>query len=61
MLSLQDKYIYDQQIRLRVSRDHTKNWAEINGQLWLRFIATKPQILTSPNRKICVDYNSKGA
>jgi hypothetical protein len=44
-----------------VSRDHTKNWAEIDGQLWLRFIATKPQILTSPNRKICVDYNSKGA
>ena len=61
MLSLQDKYIYDQQFRLRVSRDHTKNWAEIDGQLWLRFIATKPQMLTSPNRKICVDYNSKGA
>ena len=54
-------YIYDQQFRLRVSRDHTKNWSEIDGQLWLRFIATKPQILTSPNRKICFDYNFKGS
>ena len=42
-------YIYDQQFR--VSRDHIKNWAEVDGQLWVRFIATKPQILTSPNRK----------
>ena len=32
-----------------MSRDHTMNWSEIDGQLWLRFIATIPQILTSLN------------
>lgn len=26
-------YIYDQQFRLRVSRDHIQNWAEVDGQL----------------------------
>ncbi len=26
-------YIYDQQFRLGVSRDHIKNWAEVDGQL----------------------------
>ena len=43
-----------------MSRDHPQNWSEINDQLWLRFIATKPQILTSPKRKKCFYYNFKG-
>ena len=44
-----------------MSREHTKDWSEIDGQLWRRIIATKPQILTIPNRKSCFDYNCKGS
>ena len=32
--------LYDQQFRLRVSRNPTKSWASIDGELWLRFITT---------------------
>jgi hypothetical protein len=29
-------YTYDQQFRLRVSKDDTKKWSSIDGFLWLR-------------------------
>lgn len=32
-------YQYDKQFRLRVSQDHTKSWAQIDGFIWLQFIA----------------------
>lgn len=32
--------LYDQQFRLRVSRNPTKSWASIDGELWLRSITT---------------------
>jgi hypothetical protein len=32
-------YAYDQQLQLRVARDHTQNWGLIDGQLWLQLIA----------------------
>ena len=53
-------YTYDQQFRLRVSRDHTKKWSEIDTHLWLRFISARPNDFQSSNRKICYDYNFKG-
>ena len=32
--------VYDQQFRLRISRNPTMAWNSIDGELWLRFIAT---------------------
>jgi hypothetical protein len=31
-------YTYDQQLRLRVSKDHIKKWSSIDGFLWLRIM-----------------------
>jgi hypothetical protein len=32
-------YQYDRQFRLRVAQNHIKSWAQIDGFLWLHFIA----------------------
>ena len=57
-------YQYDKQFRLRVSQDHTKSWAQIDGFLWLQFIAKGAQGLVQPAHdtlvKPCFDYNFKG-
>ncbi|VDI18893.1 Hypothetical predicted protein [Mytilus galloprovincialis] len=36
-------YSYDQQFRLRVSRDHTEKWSSIDGFLWLRILTNNTQ------------------
>lgn len=57
--SIEKWYTYDQQFRLRVARDHTRNWGIIDSQLWLQFIALgiqKPQ----PSNSKCFDFNFKG-
>jgi hypothetical protein len=38
--------VYDQQIRLGISRNPTRAWNSIDGELWMRFIATS----IPPNR-----------
>lgn len=56
--------LYDQQFRLRLSRNPTRSWANIDGELWLRFIATaasNPVYNFKNNaRYACFDYNYKG-
>ena len=44
--------VYDQQFRLRISRNPNRAWNSINGELWLCFIATSVGRSTSipPNR-----------
>jgi hypothetical protein len=32
-------YQYDQQFRLRIAYNQTRTWSEIDGNLWLQFIA----------------------
>ncbi|CAC5396073.1 unnamed protein product [Mytilus coruscus] len=59
-------YQYDRQFRLRVSLNHSKSWSEIDGFLWLKFIAkgsqgTPNQVVYQANlQKPCYDYNFKG-
>ena len=58
--SIEKWYTYDQQFRLRVARDHAKNWGCIDSQLWLQFVALgiqKPQMQTDNK---CYDFNFKG-
>jgi hypothetical protein len=44
--------VYDQQFRLRISRNPTRAWTSIDDELWLHFIATSVGRSTSipPNR-----------
>ena len=53
---------YDRQFRLRVSQNHTKSFAQIDGFLWLQFIAKGAQgtVVTANSSKPCYDYNFKG-
>lgn len=59
--------VYDQQFRLRLSRNPNRAWNSIDGELWLRFIATSVGRSTSipPQRTTtqfnCYDYNYKGS
>lgn len=32
-------YNYDKQFRLRIEQNPTKSWAQIDGNLWLRFVS----------------------
>lgn len=56
--------LYDQQFRLRISRNPSRSWSTIDGDIWLRFIlsgnsaAVKPDIQKS--KLHCFDYNYKG-
>ncbi|CAC5371485.1 unnamed protein product [Mytilus coruscus] len=53
-------YTYNQQFRLRVSRDHTKTWSSIDGFLWLRILTTNTQKQQSYVGYKCYDFNLKG-
>jgi hypothetical protein len=57
--------LYDQQFRLRVSRNPTKCWASIDGELWLRFITTFVNSTINYTQRTstlhCYDYNYKGS
>ncbi|CAC5356332.1 unnamed protein product [Mytilus coruscus] len=59
-------YQYDRQFRLRVSLNHSKCWFEIDGFLWLKFIAKgsqgtpNPVVYQANLQKLCYDYNFKG-
>ncbi|CAC5406659.1 unnamed protein product [Mytilus coruscus] len=54
-------YSYDQQFRLRVSRDHTKKWSSIDGFLWLRILTINTQKQQQANVVYkCYDFNFKG-
>jgi len=56
--------LYDQQFRLRISRNPSRSWANIDGELWLRFIASAAtnSVFSFKNnsRYACYDYNYKG-
>ena len=57
--------MYDQQFRLRKSLNPTRPWSQVDGVLWLRFVAKGAsgiQILivtTILNNKKCYDFNFK--
>ena len=53
-------YTYDQQFRLRVARDHTKNLGINDGQLWLQLIALVIQKKQPPSNNKYFDFNFKG-
>ncbi|VDI42630.1 Hypothetical predicted protein [Mytilus galloprovincialis] len=59
-------YQYDRQFRLRVSLNHSKSWSEIDGFLWLKFIAKgsqgtpNPVVYQANLQKPCYDFNFKG-
>ena len=58
-------YTYDQQFRLRVSLNPTRSWAQIDGVLWLRFVAKGASGMPIQNvninsqQKPCFDFNFK--
>ena len=54
--------LYDQQFRLRISRNPSKSWGSIDGELWLRFITLSIGRPFTQNRSRfhCFDYNYKG-
>ena len=59
-------YHYDQQFRLRISQNPTKSWSQIDGNLWLRFIAkgasggqVTPAVSVQSLQKPCFDFNFK--
>lgn len=56
-------YMYDQQFRLRVARNPTKNWNIIDSQLWLQIMAiasTNTHTTQQPRINKCYDFNFKG-
>jgi hypothetical protein len=57
--------LYDLQFRLRVSRNPTKSWASIDGELWLSFITTLVNSTINYTQRTskfhCYDYNYKGS
>ena len=58
-------YQYDRQFRLRVAQNHIKSWAQIDGFLWLQFIAKGAQGVSNAAvhdnlTKPCFNYNFKG-
>ena len=53
-------YMYDQQFRLRISVNQTRSWSQIDGNLWLRFIAKGALGSQSVSQqRPCYDYNFK--
>ncbi|CAC5406178.1 unnamed protein product [Mytilus coruscus] len=53
-------YMYDQQFRLRVSRNPTKNLNIIDAQLWLQIMAIASSNTQQPRNNKCYDFNFKG-
>lgn len=54
---------YDQQFRLRISRNPSKSWANIDAELWLRFVAKGPvaqNASSKSSRYPCYEFNFKG-
>ena len=55
-------YNYDKQFRLRIEQNPSKSWAQIDGNLWLRFVAKGAlggQTFQYQSDKFCYDYNLK--
>ena len=56
--------LYDQQFRLRISRNPSRSWSTIDGDLWLRFILSANSAAVKPEQQKskfhCYDYNYKG-
>jgi hypothetical protein len=58
-------YMYDQQFRLRMSLNPTNSWSQIDGTLWLRFIAKgasglqNSTLSNNGSQSPCYDYNFK--
>ena len=55
-------YQYDRQFRLRVAQNHAKTWAQIDGFVWLQFIAkgVSNAVVHDNLAKPCFNYNFKG-
>ena len=53
-------YTYDQQLRLRVSKDDTKKWLSIDGFLWLRIMTINTPKTNNNYGYKCYDFNFKG-
>ncbi|CAC5403139.1 unnamed protein product [Mytilus coruscus] len=53
-------YMYDQQFRLRVARNPTKNWDIIDAQLWLQIMDIASSNTQQPRINKCFDFNFKG-
>ena len=58
-------YMYDQQFRLRKSLNPTRPWSQVDGVLWLRFIAKGASGIqnvnsyNNPQQRKCYDFNFK--
>jgi hypothetical protein len=48
--------MYDQQFRLRMTRDHRRSWATIDGQFWLQFAATGGHSVTQSTPKTSISF-----
>lgn len=58
-------YMYDQQVRLRKSLNPTRPWSQVDGVLWLRFVAKGASGIQNVNsynnhqQRKCYDFNFK--
>ena len=52
-------YLYDQQFRLRKALNPSRPWSQIDGNLWLRFVAKAPtqNVTTNNQHGKCYDFN----
>ena len=59
--SFDQVYLYDQQFRLRKALNPSRPWSQIDGNLWLRFIAKAPtqNVTTNNQQRKCYDFNFK--
>lgn len=57
---LQKWLSYDEQFRLRMSKDPTKSWANIDGHLWLMCALTGNMVTKEQKSMSCYDFNFKG-
>jgi hypothetical protein len=55
--------MYDQQFRLRKSLNPTRPWSQVDGVLWLRFVAKGASGIqnvnsyNNPQQRKCYDFN----
>ena len=51
---------YDQQFRLRISRNPSRLWSSIDGDLWLKYILSPSTGNNVPNARFCYEFNYRG-